>query len=303
MLSQRKKMWILTLLISICFVLVSCGNNDGGNSSKSISESTTPTADEDGNVDVEVNIKNSEFHGAMNKKWKKDEPSNKEKRIIAKVKDILDESNIQEDSSLFECIYEDTKSNISIWSLVGSKNEESLDYYGIIICNNDKSYTFPEVCHGKNPIADYDEKAKKIYLACDVIEGTGTHAEALYVFSVNGDKVEYEDLFDPYDVQEFFQDKMSYDVMKNDITIKLNNKVVSKIVNTEDGNGAIRALVIGEQIAYEFDDNHNIKVTVTPGIKFGPGTSIYYDESPSYIANVKYKNHNFKIENIKVVEE
>ena len=302
MLLQSRKNLFLALLISICFVMVSCGNNGGG-ASKSTNESITPTADEDGNIDIEVNMKNSEFHGAMNKKWRKDELSNKEKRVVAKVKDILDATNIQEDSSSFECVYEDTKSNISIWSLVGGKNDENLDYYGIIICNNDKTYTFPEVCHGKNPIADYNEKTKKIYLACDVIEGTGTHAEALYVFNVNGDKVEYEALFDPYDVQEHFIEKMSYDVKQNDITIKVNNRVVSKIVNTEDGNGALRALVLGEQIAYEFDEKHNIKVTVIPGIKFGPGTSIYYDESPSFIADVKYNKNNFKIDNIKVVEE
>ena len=298
----KKYLMIITLVLGVSLVVTSCtGNSESSFGSNN--ESTTPTADEDGNIDIEVNIKNSEFHSAITKKWKKDEPSNKEKRIISKVKDILETSNVQEDSSSFECIYEDTKTNMTVWALVGGKNDENLDYYGVIICINDKTYTFPEVCHGKNPIADYNEKAKKLYLACDVIEGTGTHVEALYVFNINGDKVEYEDLFDPYDVQEYFTEKMSYDVKQNDISIKVNNRVVSKIVNTEDGNGAIRALVIGEQLAYEFDENHNIRINMIPGIKFGPGTSIYYDESPTFVAEVKYNNHKFRIDNIKVVEE
>lgn len=289
---------ILILGISI----VSCGNKNEEETKDAV-ESTTPTADEDGNIEANVNITGSEFHGTLSKKWKKDEPTNKEKKNIANVQKILEETNLEKDNRLYECIYGDLDSELSVWSLVSGDKNESLNYYGLIIRNEGKDYLFADICHGKNPVADYNDKTKKLIMSADVIEGTGVHADALYAFDIKKNDVTNIALLDPYDVQEYFAEHMTYDVKQNDITFKLNNKVISQMTNHEDGYGTLRALAVGEQIAYEFDDEHNIKVNVTPGIKFGPGINLFYDETPTFSADVKLSGNKFTMNNIKLSEE
>ncbi|MBR3288833.1 MAG: hypothetical protein IKI71_03635 [Lachnospiraceae bacterium] len=300
MLLIKKKICVMTILVA-ALMMASCGNKDGGSSQAKV-DATSATADEDGNVDINVNMKNSSLHGIMSKKWQREEPSNKEKKIISKVQKIFDVTNLSTDSSLFECIYGGLDEKISVWSLMRSNNEESLDYYGIIVYFNEKEYQFANLCHGKNPVADYNDKTKELYIACDVVEGTGVHSEVLYVFDLKNDEVKHIATLDPYDVQQYFAEKMSFDVKENVITFKFNNKVIGNMVNLEGGDGALRTIVVGEQIAYEFDEEHNIKVNVIPGIKFGPGTNIYYEESPTLVADVKYSNE-FKLSNIRITEE
>lgn len=168
--------------------------------------------------------------------------------------------------------------------------------------DNDKKYTFANLYHGKNPVADYNPKTRKLYIACDVVEGTSVHTEVLYAFDIKKDDVKYLALLDPYEVQEFFINKMSFDAHQNNISINVGGKTIKEIVNHEDGIGVMRGMSFGEQIAYEFDNDHHIKVNVTPGIKFGPGTSLYYDDSPTLVADVEF-NGKFRLNNIRVAEE
>ena len=293
----RKSLFIIAMMCGLSLVIVSCGNNTSN------TEATEPTADEDGNIDVEINIKDSALHGTMSRKWKKDEISNKEKRIIAKTEDILSAVNIGESDKGFECIYGDIDSDLSVWSLMSEKDNEVADYHGIIIRYNNKDYKFAEIYHGKNPVATYEEKAKKVYVSCDVVEGTNVHTEVLYAFDIKNDDVKYITLLDPYDVQEYFKDQIKYDVKQNDVIFKIKNRVASKIEGIEDGEGVFKSLAVGEQISYEFDDDNNIRVNVVPGIKFAGGANLYYEDSPTFSADVKYKNNKFELNAVKVIEE
>ena len=100
------------------------------------------------------------------------------------------------------------------------------------------------------------------------MEGTGTHTEGLYIFNVGKGKVEKLGLVDPYDVQSYFEEQINFDVNDKDIKFKMKNKVISETTDTEDGQGTLRAIAVGDQITYDFDDKHNVKVNVTPGKQF-----------------------------------
>lgn len=295
----KKYLILMSLIFGMSLVATSCGKG-GANTA----ELTETTADEDGNVEVNVNISGSQFHGTMNKNWKKDEPTKKELKNIEQVKEIFNTTNVEVNSKLYECLYGDMESPLSVWSLLKGKDDESLNYYGIVIRSNGNNYDFADICHGKNPIVDYNEDKKKLLIAGDVIEGTGTHVEALYAFDVkdNGEVVNTTYL-DPFEVQEYFKKQMTYDVHKDNITLKLKNRKIAEVVNTEDGEGALRAIAIGEQIAYEFDEEHNIKVNVIPGVKFGVGSSLYYEDMPTISADVKLNKDKLELSNIRLNEE
>lgn len=291
---------LVLMLLGLCIMVSSCKNNTADSSAL---ESTTPTADADGNIDFNVNIDGAALHGTMNKSWKREEPTKKEQRNIEQITDIFNSTNLEVNSTLFECLYGEIDGPISVWSLLYGRNEEPLDYYGIIVRSNGNDYVFPDICHGKNPVVDYNDKSGTLLIAGDVIEGTGTHVEALYVLSVNKNgEVILDKMLDPFDVQEYFKEQVNYDVADNDISLKIKNKSIAEVTNSEDGQGPIRGIAVGEQIAYEFDENHNIKVNVVPGVKFGVGSSLYYEDMPTLSADVKYDNGSFKLSNIRINE-
>ena len=84
---------------------------------------------------------------------------------------------------------------------------------------------------------------------------------------------------------------------------KINKKVAAEMTNTEDGAGALRAIAVGEQMFYEFDESHNINVHVTPGLKFGAGTNLYYEDSPVFTIDVKFSDNKFVLSDIKTDDE
>ena len=295
---MMKKQIIFLALLCMSLSVLACGNNSDSASSGS-SKTTETTADEDGNVEVLVNISNGTLHGNMSKKWKKEEIGNKEKKSIAKAEEIFNTTNLEVNSSLFECIYGDIDSDLSVWSLMSEKDNEILNYHGIIIRSNGEDYTFPDIYHGKNPSADYNENTHTVFLAGGTVEGTNTHAEALYAFDVKDDGVTYVTMLDPYEVQEYIVEKVTYDVNVNDITFKFNKKVLAEMTNHEDGAGALRAIAVGEQMYYEFDENHNANVFVTPGLKFGAGTNLYYGDSPVLKIDVSLNDDKFVLGDIK----
>lgn len=296
----KKYLMLISLVIGMSLVVTACGQSGTADAK----ESTEPTADEDGNIEIDVNISGSQFHGTMTKNWKKDEPTKKELKNIEQVKSIFNTTNVEVSSNLYECIYGDIDSPLSVWSLVKGKDDESLNNYGIVIRSNGNNYDFAEICHGKNPIVDYDEDKKILFIAGDVIEGTGTHVEALYVFEVKDDGAVVNTTYlDPFEVQEYFKKQMTYDVHNNMITLKLKNRKIAEVENTEDGEGALRAVAIGEQIAYEFDEDRNIKVNVIPGVKFGVGSSLYYEDMPTISADVKLEKDKLELSNIRLNEE
>lgn len=330
----KKNLILVFMAFVMVFCLVSCSNKENGETTESMSESTTPTADEDGNIVDNVHIKDGEFKRTLSQPFEKESTTKRYQNNIEAVKSILESADLEVDSKDFECNYGDIDSDISVWSLLHDKNGNTLNNYGVIIRYKGKNFTFANVCHGNNPTVDVDEEKGRVLFAGGVVEGTGTHVEGLYVFDVKGESVERTSFVDPFEVQNYFADKMSYEINLDDIKFKLGRKVISEVTNTEDGQGTIRALAVGDQITYEIDDDHTIIVNVTPGIEFvtirtveevekdmqigsdgekiimnnpagmsvGTTTVLFYDNMPAFSIDVKLNGSNVSLDKIRVAE-
>ena len=269
-LKMFKKVMVIALTAFIVFSLFACGKKE---SAEDVNETTIEETDEntdefDGNVMEVVNIDEGEFSKTLSRPFKKDTYSKKEQSNMSAVRKVLDSIDLEKDSKIIECIYGDLESDLSVWSLISDRNGKTLNNYGVLIRNNEKNYVFEDVCHGNNPTVDVNEDNGTILLSGGIMEGTGTLTEALYIFKVGDDKVEKIGFVDPYDVQNYFAENLKFDVNNNVITFKAGNKVVSEFTNTEDGQGTLKAIAIGDQIAYDIDDDHTIHVNVTPGLQF-----------------------------------
>ena len=328
-----KKIMLFASVVFVAFSLFACGGK-AENSDASTEATTETTPDSDGNVVNDVHIENGTFKKTLSEEFSKDNTSKKLQKNIDTVKSVLDSANLETDSKIFECLYGDMESDISVWSLINNRNGETLNNYGIIIRSNGKNFPFADVCHGNNPSVDVDEDTGKVVVAGGVVEGTGTHVDGLYIFEVKDDNVEQIGFVDPFSVQNYFVDNVKYEVNINDIKFKLRNKVISEVTNTEDGQGSIRSLAVGDQIIYEIDDDHSIIVNVTPGIEFittrtieevekdmslgsdgeklvmnnpagssvGTTAILFYDNMPTFSVDVKLDGANATFNNIRVAE-
>lgn len=329
-----KKITFIMSVILIAFNLFACGSKEKNVESKN-SETTETTADFDGNVANNTHIANGVFKKTLTQEFNKEDTNKKLQKNINTVKDVLESANFETDSKIFECIYGDLESDISVWSLIKNRNGDSLNNYGIIIRSNGKNFPFADVCHGNNPSVDVDETNGKILLAGGIVEGTGTHTEGLYIFEVKDENVEKIGFVDPFAVQNYFADNVKYEVNINDIKFKLGNKVIVEVTNTEEGQGSIRSLAVGDQIAYDIDDEHNVIVNVTPGIEFvttrtledvekdmslgsdgeklivnnpagasvGTTAVLFYENMPTFSVDVKLNGANATFNNIRVSED
>ena len=299
-----KKLLLILLLGILSISAFACGNKNEVAVETEEQESTEPTADEDGNIDEKVVASGLNLRETIEKSWLREEPTKKLQKIYEDVENVLKTTNVDVDYKLYENVYGDSESGISVWSLIKGKDEQNLDYYGLVIRNDGQDFYFPQVCHGKNPVVDYNEKKGIIYVAGGVMEGTGTHAEALYIFKVNRDgSVEQSGFVDPYEVICYYYDNMKTDVNGNEVTFKRGNKTLVKIENTDDGNGVVRYVAVGEQISYEFDDNHNITVYVQPGLKLGNNIIYFYEDTPTFATKVTINNGKASFRNIDLVDE
>lgn len=263
-----KKIMVITFATLIAFSLFACGGNEKAEVNESLKSASENTDDFDGNVIEIVNIDEGEFSKTLSKPFKKDTLSKKDETNVNEVKKVLESIDFEKDNKIIECVYGDAESELSIWSLLSGRNGKNLNNYGILIRNNGKNYIFADVCHGNNPSVDVNEDKGIILISGGVMEGTGTLTEALNIFKYDNNKVEKIGFVDPYDVQNYFAENIKFDVNNNVVRFKIGNKVISEFTNTEDGEGTLRAIAIGDQIAYEIDDEHNVKVNVTPGLQF-----------------------------------
>ena len=264
-----KKISLVSFLILMIFNLFACGSSTAKKEDANAKTETSENTDEfDGNVMEIVNIEEGKFSKTLSKPFKKDSYTKKEQDNINEVKRVLDGIDLEKDSKIIECVYGSFDDDVSVWSLVKDRSGKTLNNYGMIIRSGEKNFVFPDVCHGNNPNVDYDEKSGRMLIAGALMEGTGTHTEGLYIFNVKKGKTEKIGLVDPYDVQNYFEEQINFDVNNKDIKFKMKNKVISEVTDTEDGQGTLRALAIGDQISYDFDNKHNVKVNVTPGKQF-----------------------------------
>lgn len=264
-----KRISLVSFLILMIFNLFACSSSTAKKDDANAETETSENTDEfDGNVMEIVNIEEGKFSKTLSKPFKKDSYTKKEQENIDGAKKILDSIDLEKESKIIECVYGAIDDDVSVWSLVKDRSGATLNNYGILIRCNEKNYPFADICHGNNPNVDYDEKSGRLLIAGGVMEGTGTHTEGLYVFNVKNGKVERVAFIDPYDVQNYFDEQITFDVNDKDIKFKMKNKVISEFVDTEDGQGTLRALAIGDQISYDFDNKHNVKVSVTPGKQY-----------------------------------
>ena len=263
-----KKISLVSFLILMIFNLFACGSSTAKKEDVNVETETSENTDEfDGNIMEVVNIEEGKFSKTLSKPFKKDSYTKKEQANIDAVKNALANVDLEKDSKIIECVYGSFDDDVSVWSLLKDRSGTSLNNYGIIIRCKEKNYPFADICHGNNPNVDYDEKSGRLLIAGGVMEGTGTHTEGLYIFNVKKGKVERVGFIDPYDVQNYFEEQITFDVKDNDIKFKLNNKEIANFTNTVEGQGTLRALAIGDQISYDFDNKHNIIVSVTPGMQ------------------------------------
>ena len=268
-LNMLKKLFMIFCAIAVGVSLFACGGEKS--ETKIVKHENTEEIDEeaefDGNTMEIVEISNGVFSKTLSQPFKKDTYSKKEQKNIDAVKAVLDSADLNADNKIFECLYGDFETGISVWSLLKGRQDESFNNYGIIIRYNGKNYPFAEVCHGNDPNVDVNEETGRIMFAGGVMEGTGTHTEAIYVFDAKNDKVELVGFVDPYDVQNYFVEYLKFDVDNNNIEFKHNNKKIVDFTNIEEGQGTLRAIAIGDQIEFDFDDDHNAIVSVTPGLQ------------------------------------
>ena len=263
-----KKVMVIAFVTVIAVNLFACGKKDSASTNETTTTFANNTDDFDGNLMEIVNIDEGEFSKTLSKPFKKETYSKKDETNMSDAKKMLESIDFENDNKFIECVYGDLESELSVWSLIKNRNGKTLNNYGVLIRYNEKNYLFEDVCHGNNPTVDYDDEKGIILLSGGVMEGTGTLTEGLYIFKVGKDKVEKIGFVDPYDVQNYFADNIKFDVNNNIITFKLGNKVISQFTNTEDGQGTLKAIAIGDQIAYEIGDDHSVKVNVTPGLQF-----------------------------------
>ena len=66
----------------------------------------------------------------------------------------------------YEKTFEDTKENVEVWSLMRLSEERSSEGMGVVVVKDGQATAFPDIRHGNNPSARYDEETQILWLAC-----------------------------------------------------------------------------------------------------------------------------------------
>lgn len=226
----------------------------------------------------------------------------------------------------FERIMYDEPNDISVWSLLRCGPDVSSDGYGIMIQNKERKTFFPDIHHGRSPLAVYHVIEDGISLTCGAIEGTAVLTERYYVFGFTNysitnfiDSIDSQDYWkhraecniadlvysiDPYEVQQALCKQLSYSINGNQITLYYkNNKLYTHTNNVkyEDNYDADSLIWIGEQMRYLISGSLPI-LLVTPGLKFPDSNVLTYDDMPTLAVELLTDNTpRFMIDKIKVL--
>lgn len=204
----------------------------------------------------------------------------------------------------YENILEDKENGVSVWSLVWCNPDITSEGYGIHIVKDGKTTHFPNIHHGKNPVAEYDAASDRLWLFCGVMEGTGVHVEKPYLFRFDeGQSARTVAEIDPYTVQEVLRNRLSVSIKGNDITFLENEVPLCTVTNTITDMGGMdeeQPIWIGEQLYYYFQDG-DLYLRITPGVKFTTGLVLLYDDMPDLTARITISdNGSFQIGDITV---
>lgn len=210
----------------------------------------------------------------------------------------------------YEILLDEKQDGVGVYSITGFTDGTSSEGYGIVIRKDDVWSAFPEICHGKNPLARYDKKRNCLWLTGGVMEGTGVFVEKLYHIKFKNDGKAYiAGVIDPYIMQEELCKKFSYYIKNDKITFyadekkserhltnpqrwfdKISSSGVRELCVRENkmkdmGGFDKDAIWIGEQLFYDIsgDDPY---VYFIPGVKFVTGLVLHYEEMPTLTARI-----------------
>jgi hypothetical protein len=227
--------------------------------------------------------------------------------VPEKVNEIKEESGFDEK---YEMLLDEKKDGVGVYSIYGFADGTSSEGYGIVIRKDGVWSAFPEICHGKNPLARYDKKRNSLWLTGSVMDGTGVFVEKLYHIKFNEvGKAYIAGNIDPYIMQEELCKKFSYSIKNDKITFyadegkperhrtnprrwfdKINSSEVRKLCVRENkvkdmGGFDEDAIWIGEQLFYDISGD-DIYVYFVPGVKFVTGLVLHYENMPTLMARV-----------------
>lgn len=237
--------------------------------------------------------------------------------VPEKVNKIKEEFGVDEN---YEKLLDEKKDGVGVYSVYGFKDGTSSEGYGIVVHKDGVWSAFPEICHGKNPLARYDKKRNSLWLTGGVMEGTGVFVEKLYHIKFNEDgKAHLAGTIDPYIMQEELCKKFSYSIKNDKITFyaseskperHLTNPRLwfDKITSSEVRELCVRenkvkdmggfdedAIWIGEQLFYDISGD-DLYVYFVPGVKFVTGLVLHYENMPTLTARVTIdKDGNFTL--------
>lgn len=227
--------------------------------------------------------------------------------VPEKVNKIKQEFGFDEN---YEKLLDEKKDGVGVYSVYGFKDGTSSEGYGIVIRKDGVWSAFPEICHGKNPLARYDKKRNSLWLTGGVMEGTGVFVEKLYHIKFNEDGKAYiAGNIDPYIMQEELCKKFSYSIKNDKITFyageskperhltnprlwfdKITSSGVRELCVRENkvkdmGGFDKDAIWIGEQLFYDISGD-DLYVYFVPGVKFVTGLVLHYENMPTLTARI-----------------
>lgn len=205
--------------------------------------------------------------------------------VPEKVNEIAEEFGFDEK---YEILLDEKQDGVEVYSITGFTDGTSSEGYGIMIRKDGVWSAFPEICHGKNPLARYDKKSNSLWLTGGVMEGTGVFVEKLYHIKFNEDGKAYiaEDI-DPYLMQKALCEKFGYSIKDESIIFYAGERELCVRENKEKDMGGFDkdAIWIGEQLFYDISGD-DIYVYFVPGVKFVTGLVLHYENMPTLMARI-----------------
>lgn len=200
----------------------------------------------------------------------------------------------------FENILDENSGAVKIWSLLRCDAERSAEGFGIVAEKGSTTTTFPNVRHGNNPRAYYNESDGSVWVIGAASEGTGVLIEKPYLICFgDDDKAAIAATIDPYDLQQKLCERVSYSVEGKQVSLYADNRQLTTVVCSVTDMGDIYedAVWIGEQIIYDFD-GQNLIAKVTPGLSFNTGKVLNYDDLPTLKMPVTLTDDSFELGDI-----
>lgn len=183
-------------------------------------------------------------------------------------------------------ILNDTVTGVSVWCIAEADDTPN-EGYGITITKNSVSTAFPHIRHTRQPHAVYDIAKDCLWLATSAMEGTGVWVERLYQICFVEDSAFVSATVDPYSIQQSFCRRLSYRAKGENILFYIDQKPSVTVTNTVTDMGGFddNVIWVGENITFDLSSAQPL-VCIIPGVKFITGLVLFYDDMPTFTANM-----------------